>query len=139
MMNPLVIGAAAALSASAAPSQPVIGVATGNWSGIPQIGTREKLRVADEAIDDFHKIANETKCTAVTDNHRLNMSVPFLIAFSPEGAVRQIVVHKINCPTIEAMVGNTIMVLAKAGEYRPTGQNDLGWYSGRFELVESGH
>lgn len=133
-MKWIVIGALAALAVTPALAEPIT-VAGGNWSDIPPIRERHALRIGNEAIEQLKAAAGQTNCRTVGDARHLNISVPFLVQFSPHGDVEQVVVQRINCPKVEALLGYSLLYLAKSGEYRPTGENDLGWYRGQFDLI----
>lgn len=112
-----------------------VSVAEGDWSDIPEVLKRGQLRVSTEAVDRIAAVAARGECPVIGDAQRIRMSVPFLMEFSQNGALQQVVVWKINCPEVESVVGGTLLQMAKSGEYRPTGENQVGWYRGDFQLT----
>jgi hypothetical protein len=112
-----------------------ISVGTGDWSNIPQVISRGHVAATPRTVDDIAAAAVSGSCTNVArDVRHVNLSVPFLILFTGKGEVQNIVVQKLGCPKVESLVGGTLLQMAKEGEYRPTGANEIGWYRGQFEV-----
>lgn len=133
-MKLIVIGAVAAIAATPIAAQQV-SVAGGDWNNIPLVISRGQVAAAPRVIDDIATAAVSNRCTNVArDARHVNLSVPFLIEFAGNRDVQQIVVQSIGCPKVEALVGGTLWQMAKEGEYRPTGENQVGWYRGQFEV-----
>ncbi len=126
--------AALALAAVSVPAaaQTVL-TAEGDWSGIPRMefGTRSTLD--SDVVDGVHRLVKTGECQLNGVSRRsIDMRVPFLIRFSSGGFVDQVVVRKLGCAKAESILGGAILEMAKAGSFRPTGQNTTGWY--RSEL-----
>jgi hypothetical protein len=133
-MKLIVVGAAAAFLTSPLAAQQV-SVGTGDWSNIPPVISRGHVAATPRVVDDIAAAAVRSSCTNVArDVRHVNLSVPFLIRFADKGEVQQIVVQKLGCPKVESLVGGTLLQMAKEGEYRPTGENQVGWYRGQFEI-----
>jgi hypothetical protein len=125
--------ALALVSAAAVPTVPV-SVASGDWSNIPAAQKRGLAQVSTSSIEKF-EAALTGDCKAETGvNRQLELNVPFLIRFGTDGSVQEVVVHRLNCPSAEAVLGGAVLQLARTGEYRPTGENLTGWYRGEFSL-----
>ena len=124
----------AALMAAPAQGSPV-SVAGGDWSNSPAARTAGLHRVSTDVIEQIEAAAvGECKLPGQSKRH-VRLSIPFLIQFSPSGAVEQVVVQRLNCPAIEQAAGGAILTLAQKGEYKPTGENLEHWYRGEFSLV----
>lgn len=133
-MRWIVLGAGAALAATPLAAQQV-SVGTGDWSNIPTVISRGHVAATPRVVDDIAAAAVSGSCTSVArDARHVNLSVPFLIEFSGKGEVQSIIVQKLGCPKVESLVGGTLLQMAKEGEYRPTGANEIGWYRGQFEV-----
>jgi len=125
--------ALALVSAAAAPTVPV-SVASGDWSNIPYAHQRGIERVSTSSIEQFETALTEQCKPAIGANRELKVTVPFLIRFGTDGSVQEVVVHRLNCPSAEAVLGGAVLQLARSGEYKPTGENLTGWYRGEFSL-----
>ena len=130
------IAAFATLAAIATPlAAQQVSVGTGDWSNIPPVISRGHVAATPRTVDDIAAAAVNNSCTSIArDLRHVNLSVPFLIEFSGKGEVQSIVVQKLGCPKVESLVGGTLLQMAKEGEYRPTGANEIGWYRGQFEV-----
>ena len=133
-MKLVVLGAVAALIATPLGAEPVSS-AWGDWREVPTIIKKGDLRVSSQTVDRIAAASADGKCPQVGDEKHLRLSMPFLMEFSPRGQIQQVVVWKMNCPEIESLVGGMLLEMARAGEYRPTGENQLGWYRGEFKLT----
>jgi len=125
----------AALAGSAALAATPISVAGGDWSDIPRIEQAGKLRISDSSIEQMEAAAiGECKLRGQTERH-VDLTIPFLVRFSQAGELQQVVVRRMNCPTIERVAGSALLTMAQGGEYRPTGENLEGWYRGEISFV----
>ena len=125
--------ALALVSTAASPTVPV-SVASGDWSNIPFAQKRGLQRVSTSSIEQFEAALMEQCKPALGANRELELTVPFLIRFGTDGSVQEVVVHRLNCPSAEAVLGGAVLQLARTGEYKPTGENLTGWYRGEFSL-----
>ena len=113
----------------AAPAQTApVSVAGGDWSNIPMARTAGVHRVSTDVIEQIEAAALGECQIPGQSKRRVKLSVPFIIQFSPSGAVEQVVVQRLNCPAIEQAAGGAILTLAQKGEYQPTGENLERWY-----------
>jgi hypothetical protein len=107
--------------------------AGGDWSGVPEIRPRGEHRMSFASMDSIEELAKSGECSLPgLGRKQIKLSVPFVLEFTPEGRVKTVVVRELGCDRLESIMGGVIMQLARAGEYRPTGENQLGWY--RSEL-----
>ena len=123
-------GLFAALSSSAAFTATPVSVAGGDWSNIPYVQQKGLLRVSTDVIEQIEQAAIGECAIAGQSKRHVDLTIPFMIKFSPAGAVEQVVVRRVDCPTIEQAVGSAVLTMAKGGEYQPTGENREGWYRG---------
>jgi hypothetical protein len=105
----------------------------GDWSGVPEIQPRGEHRMSFASMNRIEELAKSGECTVSGLGRRqIDLSVPFILEFTPEGQVKTVVVRELGCDRLESIMGGVIIQLARAGEYKPTGENRLGWY--RSEL-----
>ncbi len=123
-----------ALIAAPAQSSPV-SVAGGDWSNIPLVHQTGEKRISADAIEKMEVAARGECAGAIQPARRIKMTIPFLIHFSPQGGVEQVVVKRLDCPTIEQVAGSAVLQLAKDGAYRPTGENQERWYRGEISFT----
>jgi hypothetical protein len=123
---------AMALTAAPAAAQSVSS-AGGDWSRVPEIRALGMHRMSAESMDMIEELAKSGECAVPgLSKRKIDLTVPFVLEFKPSGEVQQVVVRKLGCDKLESIMGGVILQLARAGEYRPTGENELGWY--RSEL-----
>ena len=123
---------ALALTAAPAAAQSVSSAA-GDWSQVPEIRARGQHRMSSEAMDRVEELAKSGECSVPgLRREHIELTVPFVLEFDPGGEVQRVVVRKLGCERLESIMGGVILQLARAGEYRPSGENQLGWY--RSEL-----
>ena len=123
----------AAIGTPALAVDPPVQTARGDWSQVPRALTRGRDYVNETTIEQIERVARSGACN-VPGLHarRLNLAVPFVIKFSARGTLEQVVVRDLDCAPLERIVGRVVMLLAQQGEYRPTGENQEGWYRGEF-------
>jgi hypothetical protein len=61
---------------------------------------------------------------------RLDMTVPFVVHYAPDGTLNRIVIKRLGCAQAEGIVGGSVLELVQSGEYKSTGANSEGWYRG---------
>jgi len=128
-------GCCAALSASASGAAIPVSVAGGDWSNIPRVHQAGKMRVSTRVIERIEQAAIGECALAGQSKRHVELTLPFMVRFSPAGAVEQIVVRRLDCPAIEHAVGGAVLTMANGGEYRPTGENVAGWYRGDISFT----
>ncbi len=106
-------------------------VAGGDWGHIPQVKTQPTMRLADRTMTRIEGLLKQGKCERFGTGKRIQMDVPFLLQFGAVG-VERIVVKRIDCPELESLIGGTLASHAKAGVFKPTGENGAGWYRSTF-------
>jgi hypothetical protein len=126
-----------ALFAAATSAQINVSSATGDWSDIPPVSSRGMMQGVGVVLSRLERIGRSRECTLPGMSRRhTSLNVPFLVQFDPSGAVKEIVVQKLDCPAAEEVIGTELAVRARRGAFRPTGANDAGWYRGAY-TVES--
>jgi hypothetical protein len=126
--------AALALAGMAVPSAAqTVQSAEGDWSGLPFLIFGEDEIISGEVPAALQQLVTSGECSLRgVSKRKVDMTVPFLVRFSSANTVEQVVVRKLGCAKAEAILGATIVRLAKAGTLKPTGENNTGWY--RSEL-----
>ena len=131
----ILLAASAALIAQTAMAQ-TIEVAEGDWSDIPAAGLGGgPAYLSEKSMGQIDKLLAAGKCSSVGNRKYANLNVPILMQFDGGSQVQKIVVRRIGCPEVEAIVGRIAADRAKLGYYRATGQNQTGWY--RSEITYS--
>jgi hypothetical protein len=134
MMTLLISLLSTTLALPAATATAPVSVAGGDWSNIPYARQTNKLRPSTDTMDQIEAALFGECAKPGQSKTRAEINIPFLIRFTPEGGVQQVVVHRIDCPAIERVAGGTIYRLATDGEYKPTGENPEGWYRGALNI-----
>jgi hypothetical protein len=123
----------ACMSAPSAAQQVEVG--EGNWSAIPQVRIAGHGRMSDRALDSAAELLGRGGACA-TGTSKIDMTVPFLLEFDPDGQkVRRVVVRRSGCPALEKLIGGVVLTLAKQGEYRASGENLAHWYRGQISFA----
>lgn len=130
--------AAALLLGSVPAAAASVEVATGDWSNIPWAERRAYNIISGEAVDRIHKsFANGSCKMRGQTKNRVNLRVPFLVKFADDGSVDRIVVRKLGCPDVEAVLGSALLHQVKGGDYKATGENEALWYRSEVLLTSS--
>jgi hypothetical protein len=124
----IMLVASAVLLSQAAPAQS-IDVAEGDWSDIPSAGlAKGPAFISEQSMGRIDKLLAAGKCPSIGNRKYVNLNVPILVQFDGGDQVQKIVVRRIGCPEVEAIVGGIAAGRAKQGYYRSTGKNQTGWY-----------
>jgi len=115
------------LIAMAASSAPMIESASGDWSNIPVMPSTTQLMLGTNAMKGIDRAVAQGKCPQLGNKRRIRLDVPVLVQYEANG-VKRVVIAKIGCPEVEAIVGNATWQSAAAGRFRPSGINQTGWY-----------
>ena len=130
--------AAALLVGSVHASAATVEAAAGDWSNIPWAERRAYNIISGEAVERIHKSFADGTCKLRGQSkNRLNLRVPFLMKFGRDGSVERIVVRKLNCPDVEAVLGSSLLHQVKGGDFKSTGENDALWYRSEVLLTSS--
>jgi hypothetical protein len=124
----ILLAASAALLSQAAFAQSVE-VAEGDWSSIPDAAVADgPAYISEQSMTRIDRLLSAGKCPSVGNRKYVNMNVPILVQFDGGDQVQKIVVRRIGCPEVEAIVGGIATGRAKRGYYKSTGKNQAGWY-----------
>ena len=133
-MKRIILGLGLFLAATGTANAQSVEIADGDWSAVPVIQPRGEVHISTKIVDRLHTLAGETKCNVPGfEKRRIDLAVPFVIQFTPQGGVGRIVLRNMRCPQLESVLGAVLLQMAQAGEYRPTGENQERWY--RSELT----
>jgi hypothetical protein len=104
-------------------------VAEGDWSNIPAASLADvPAFISERSMGRIEKLLAAGKCPSVGNRKYVSLNVPILVQFDGGNQVQKIVVRRIGCPEVEAIVGGIAAGRAKQGYYRSTGKNQTGWY-----------
>jgi hypothetical protein len=128
------IVAALALAGMAVPSAAqTLRSAEGDWSGLPALAMNDVGIISGEVPVAMQRLVASGECTLRgVSKRKVDMTVPFLVRFSSDNQVEDVVIRKLGCAKAESILGSAIVKLAQAGALKPTGENTTGWY--RSEL-----
>ena len=131
------IAAAVALAAGSAPAfAQTVEVASGDWSNIPAIEPRGSQFIDEPTVLLLERIARSGDCEAAGfRRNSLDIRVPLLLRFQPDGGIERIVLARSGCDELDRHLGGIVLKLARAGEYQGTGENQTGWYRSEFAFV----
>ena len=127
LMTGLLLGAAPA-------SAQTVETALGDWAGVPMAAVRGEKRISSAAIDRMEKIAASGECSVPgLAVRRTDLTMPFLLKFN-EGAVERVVIKRLNCKPLESLMGAVVLQMTLSGDFKATGENELGWYRGEVSI-----
>ncbi len=134
----LIAIASALLAASSPTPRPDVAVDVGRFdpSEFPAAQLRERRMPHDTMLRRVESILRERQCTLDGQNdRRFDISVPYVVQLEPDGTPTRFVVADIGCPQLESFVGQVVLELARARDYRPTGAADAEWYSSELRFT----
>ena len=133
------IMAALALAGAAVPSAAqTVQSAEGDWSSLPPLRFSKLNLISAEVPEAMQQLVSSGECQLSGVSTRgVDMSVPFLVRFSPSGDVQDVVVRKLGCSKAEAILGAAIIKLAQARTLKATGVNSTGWYRSELNFTYS--
>jgi hypothetical protein len=112
--------------------------AEGDWSGLPRMIFGDDENISGDVPVALQRLVTSGECRLMgVSKRKVDMTVPFLVRFSPTNEVQDVVVRTLGCAKAEAILGATIARLAKAGTLKPTGENSEGWYRSELSLEYS--
>jgi len=132
-MKRIMLGLGLFLAAAGTANAQSVEVGEGDWSALPVIEPRGRVQMPPGVVDRLHRLARETDCSVRGFRaSAIDLSVPYVIGFTDEGKVDRIVLRDLKCPQLETALGNVLLQMALAGEYRRNRGGAARWY--RSEL-----
>jgi hypothetical protein len=120
--------AVAALCAGPVAAQKVQ-VADGDWRGLPLMKVSKYQAMAPDVAEQLHKLVSSGQCELQgVSRKRVNMVVPYLVRFSADGSIQEVVLKKLGCPKAEGILARVVLKWAQNGTIGSTGVNTEGWY-----------
>jgi len=127
-MKPYLLGALLVACAVPAAAQRVE-VASGDWSRLPLMKTSVYVSIPGDAVDQIHRLVTSGQCALKgASKKRIDMTVPFLVRFAPNGSLEHVVLRDLGCPKAEGILARVVLNWAKTGTIKGAGTNDQGWY-----------
>ena len=124
-------------AAGTAPAQKVE-TAEGDWSDLPLMRFVDTANISPSSVLEIQKLVTSGQCQlAGVSKRKLDMTVPFLVRFSPSGNVEHVVLRKLGCPKAETILAGAVLAMLKARAFRPTGENQTGWYRSELSFASS--
>lgn len=124
---------------AASAEHPVVQVATGDWSQLPQLEAVSYDHLSMAIMTKVYRIARDHKCRLPGQSgNRIDMSISFAAQFGPGGKLRRLLVPAMNCPEAEAWIGGTLIKSLQGGDFRRPVDNPEGWYRGDLSFYYEG-
>jgi hypothetical protein len=116
---------------AAAGPMPKVEVATGDWSQLPPLQSRNYDHLQSNVMQRLWEIAHTKTCTIPGYSiGNLDFRMSFAAQYNPDGSVARVIVPKLDCPEAEAILAGALVEMIQGGDYRPTGKSEEGWYKG---------
>jgi hypothetical protein len=112
--------------------QPVVEVATGDWSQLPALEHRSNDHLGSNGMARVFQLAYHHECTIPGYSYRkLDLRLSFAVQYNPDGTAARIVIPSLNCPEAEAIIGGAVAAMVKGRDYAPARlAPDQLWYRG---------
>lgn len=118
-----------AAALQAATPQIQVDAGRGDWSAFPPLQRVSRPLPTVNMVTAVERLLAEQACSFPGQSpSRFSIDVPFAALVEPDGSTRRIVVQDVGCPGLETMVGQAAVVLARNGDFRPTGESRARWY-----------
>ena len=115
-----------------------VDVAEGDWSDLPTMRLTDMTTISPDVVVKVQELVTNGECAlAGASKRRIDMTVPFLVRFSPSGAVEHVVLRKLGCAKAEGVLAGALLGMLKAGTFKPTGENLTGWYRSELSFASS--
>jgi hypothetical protein len=135
-MRPIFLIALIPLLAVPAAAQRVeVADADNNWSDFPALSKSMTVNLGDGAMADIDRLVASGKCKSIGNKNRIRMDIPFLVQFSPNGAVERVMLKRIGCPEVEGIAANAAYYAARDGRIKAGSGNAAGWYRGAVNYI----
>jgi len=116
---------------AAAGPMPKVEVATGDWSQLPPLQSRNYDHLQSNVMQRLWEIAHTKTCTIPGYSiGNLDFRMSFAAQYNPDGSVARVIVPKLDCPEAEGILAGALVELIQGGDYRPPGKSEEGWYKG---------
>ena len=116
---------------AAAGPMPKVEVATGDWSQLPPLQSRNYDHLQSNVMQRLWEIAHTKTCTIPGYSiGNLDFRMSFAAQYNPDGSVARVIVPKLDCPEAEGILAGALVEMIQGGDYRPTGKSEQGWYKG---------
>jgi len=131
----LVLAAAMALLLGSTPaSATTVEVGTGDWRNVPM------MQHFGEALDSnsvaaIYEMVESGECVMPGQRKgKLDMTVPFIVLFTPSGTVDRLVIEKMGCTKAEGIIAGALLKLIDARAFRPSRGRREGWFKGEVSF-----
>jgi hypothetical protein len=103
-------------------------VGEGDWSDIPRLQTKGWQGLTERQMTRLEILSQENNCPSIGRRGRVNLEIPFLVKVQQGKPVEHLIVRRIGCPDVEAVVAGVALTMVKGGLLLPTGENQRNWY-----------
>jgi hypothetical protein len=130
--------AAALFLGSVSAAATTVEVGTGDWRNVPVMRHMVGVNLDSNAVAAIHESLESGECVipGQSEGH-LDMTVPFLVLFTADGAVDRLVIEKMGCAKAEGILAGALLKIIKDGAYRPVGGRREGWFRSEVSFAHS--
>jgi hypothetical protein len=122
--------AAALLLGSAAPGVQV-DVGRANWRTMPPLKAARRDLPTPDMVGRVQDMLASGQCRLEGQTpHRFDVTIPYAVLVQPDGQLQRVVVGESGCTALETYVGEVVLAMAGAGDFKPTGEPGARWFSG---------
>ena len=95
---------------AAAGPMPKVEVATGDWSQLPPLQSRNYDHLQSNVMQRLWEIAHTKTCTIPGYSiGNLDFRMSFAAQYNPDGSVARVIVPKLDCPEAEAILAGALV------------------------------
>lgn len=126
---------AALLMAGAALPAAQVQAGRADWDSFPALQKVPRSHPTLAMVEQVSAILRDEQCSLPGQSaKRFDITVPYLVLVSPDGAAERVVVADLGCPAIETYVGSIVLKLAELGDLRASGGEKSRWYSSKLNF-----
>lgn len=122
-----------ALAAASAP-QPLVEVATGDWSNLPALEIARYSHLSTAIMTKLNEIKRKHRCDLAGQGNNLDMSISFAAQFRPDGRLTRVLLPPLHCAEAESWIGSTLVQSLEGGDFVRRENNPEGWYRGNLSF-----
>jgi len=114
----------------------VLEFGSGDWRNIPEMRQQADTALDAKIVGAISEMINRGQCVIEGQRPgRVDLTVPFLVKFVADGSVDRLVVHQLNCPGAEGLLGGALLRMVQLGSFQPIGGRRAGWFRGEVNIV----
>lgn len=120
---------AAMLLMSAAPAEIRVDVGRIDLAELPAVQPKSGELPTPGMVKVVEQILEKGTCKLPGQTKRkFDIDVPYAVLLQPDGSANRVVVADMGCPDIEVLTGRVVLMLARDGEFGPSGHSKAKWF-----------